>query len=423
MSLRSLFNADAGLSLILHGLKAAVALFVNWLVLRHFAVADFVVWSVTSSVLVIATASDLGIGQYAVTRMINLDRRDWPAQVGESLGALIPLMAASVLFVFFAVRGPSVAYDLTMALLLGARILTIPFAGVLNAANQFKIRKAIELFAYLLAALGVAIIVSVGAEVHWALLTLNVTFLLGAILTVIAAHRYAPIGMSLGAISISRSVQVFRATTPFMVNNITGLLTYGGFIWLSSLVLPQADVAKLAVLHSFVLMNLYQVYDVFLKARQADLADPVRLPPFRRLNLLVMVALPLCFLLAGREALSLIGSPVAIGPVVAGMFGVFMACELGNLFAQSVTQVNPFIVTHLTTYAAIRTATLAAFAVAALLPDANAMRLTFLLAGLSTGSAATFLYLWTKIAHSEPSNGPIGGRGVTNQNKADPDLT
>ena len=39
------------------------------------------------------------------------------------------------------------------------------------------------------------------------------------------------------------------------------------------------EVAKLAILHSFVLVNLFQVYDVFLRARQADLGEPARLGP------------------------------------------------------------------------------------------------------------------------------------------------
>ena len=84
MSLRRLFSADAGLSLLLHALKALVALFVNWLVLRHFAVSDFVVWSVTSSILIVATASDLGIGQYTVTQLVSAKRSEWSRYVSES---------------------------------------------------------------------------------------------------------------------------------------------------------------------------------------------------------------------------------------------------------------------------------------------------------------------------------------------------
>jgi len=222
---------------------------------------------------------------------------------------------------------------------------------------------------------------------------LNATFLMGAVLTVMAAARYVPLGRALRVPSPVAAAHVFRVATPFMVNNLTGLLTYGGFIWLSSLVLPKGEVAKLAVLHSFVLVNLYQVYDVFLKARQADLADPGRLAPYRRLNLVLMLALPLAFLLAGREALSLIGNRIAIGTAEAALFGLFMALELGNLFAQSIAQVNLALLDRLKAYSAIRMVLLISFVLAGFLPIAGGERLLLLLGLLSAGSLASFLYL------------------------------
>ncbi len=393
MNLRRILVADAGLSVLLHALKALVALFVNWIVLRQFPVQDYIVWSVTSSILVVATASDLGIGQYAVTRLIHSERSEWPVHVSQSLGALLPLALLSGLFVFMAVEGPSPLYSATMAFLLAARIATIPFAAVLNAVNQFKIRKAIELAAYVLAAILVGSIALARADVHFALVALNTTFLLGAMLTVAAAARYVSIGSMLLVPSPAAAAQVLRTAMPFMANNLTGLLTYGGFIWLSSLALPQGEVAKLAVLHSFVLVNLYQVYDVFLKARQADLADPSSLDFYRKLNLALMLALPPIFLLAGREALSLIGNRIAIGTAEAALFGVFMSLELGNLFAQSIAQVNLALLGRLKTYSAIRLVLLIGFLLAGFLPIAGGERLLLLLGMLSAGSLASFLYL------------------------------
>lgn len=391
--MKRLFSVDAGLSMLLHCLKALVALFVNWLVLRHFAVDDFLVWSVTSSILVVATASDLGIGQYTVTKLINSHEREWAGHVSESLGALIPLALASGLFVFLAIGEISMVYKTTMAVLLAGRILTIPFAAVLNAVNQFKIRKAIELAAYGVAALGVLVVVWTQADIRLALVLLNATFLLGAVLTVAVAARYVPLGEALTIASPARSTQVFRNAVPFMINNLSGLLTYGGFIWLSSLILPPAEVAKLAVLHSFVLINLYQVYDVFLKARQADLADRSRLAPYLRLNLLFMLALPLLFVLTGREALALIGNPVAIDLPETALFGLFMAFEMGNLLVQSITQVNQALVHRLHIYSAIRSAMVTGFVLAGLVPLAGEERLLLLLAFLSLGSMTAFAYL------------------------------
>lgn len=392
MNLSRLFSVDAALSMLLHVLKALAALFVNWLVLRHFAVDDFLVWSVTCSILVVAPAADLGIGQYTVTKLINSDRRDWAAHVSESLGALIPLALVAGLFVFLTVSGLTV-YKCTMAGLLAARVVIIPFGAVLNAVNQFKIRKAIELAAYALAALGVGVVVWAEADIRLALVVLNATFLLAAVLTVAAAARYVSLNQTLKIASPERSAHVFRATVPFMANNLSGLLTYGGFIWLSSLVLPQAEVAKLAVFHTFVLTNLYQVYDVFLKARQADLAERSHLATYRRLNLLFMLALPPLFVLAGREALALIGNPIEIGLPETALFGIFMAFEMGNLFVQSITQVNHALVRRLNFYSAIRSTMLVAFALAGHLRVASDERLLLLLACLSLGSMVSFIYL------------------------------
>lgn len=394
MSLKHLFNVDAALSVLLHALKALVALFVNWIVLHYFAVDDFVIWSVTSSVLIVASACDLGIGQYSVTRLINDDRSNWYLHVGQSLGALIPLAAISALFVYIQINGPSRLYDAAMAAFLAGRILTIPFVAPLHAANQFKIRKAIELGAYILAALLVGGIALAGADIHLALVALNFTFLLGAVAMTLPSMRYTSIRQSLRATSLRQSPQVFRAAVPFMANNLTGLLTYGGFVWLSSLVLPQGEVAKLAVLHSFVLVNLYQIYDVFLKARQADLSDPTRVASYLKLNILIMLALPPAFLAVGREALALLsGSRVQIDAFEASLYGLFVAFELGNLFAQSVIQVNLPLVGRLKTYSAMRAAMLIAFLLVAVLSLPGEQAILALLGTLLVGSIVTFLYL------------------------------
>lgn len=394
MSLKRLFNADSGLSVLLHALKALVALLLNWIVLRYFAVDDFVTWSVVSSILIVATASDLGIGQYAVTRLINADRAEWPRHIGQSLGALIPLAMISALFVFVEVDGPSPLYDLAMAALLAGRILTIPFVAVLHAINQFKIRKAIELGAYAVAVILVSGIVLADAGIHLALLALNFTFLLGAVLMVLPATRYISIRASFKSVRLRSSGQVFKSAVPFMANNLTGLLTYGGFIWLSSLILPQEEVAKLAILHSFVLVNMYQVYDVFLKARQADLSEPARLRPYVKLNVLLMLAMPPMFLLAGRDVLALLsGSRVQIDALEAGLYGLFVAFELGNLFAQSITQVNLTLVGRLKTYSVIRAAMLGGFILAGLLPLPGDEAILVLLGTLLVGSVLTFIYL------------------------------
>jgi len=394
MSFRTLFNVDAVASLVLHALKALVALFLNWLILHHFSVNDFVVWSVTSSILIVATASDLGIGQYTITTLISEPAETWPRHVGQSLGALVPLALLSGVFVCFAVDGPSRFYVIAMAVLLALRILGLPFIAVLHAKNQFKMRKAIELAAYAAAALVIGGIALYGKHVYLALVLLNASFFFGTTLMIVAARRYVSLSAAWRSVSLAESMHVFRAALPFTVNNLTGLLTYGGFIWLSSLALPPFQVAKVAVLHSFVLVNLYQLYDVFLKARQADLADAKHLAGYAKLNAAVMLLLPPAFLFGGQQAVALLsGKRLGITSLEATLYGVFVAFELGNLYVQSVTQVNLTRIGRLKQYSAVRGAMVAAYLLVGLLSLRSSQTLPVLFGVLSLGSMASFAYL------------------------------
>lgn len=398
MSVAPLLNWDSVISLVMHVLKALVALALNWIVLRSFGVDEFVVWSVTSSVLIVAAAADLGIGQYVVTQLINARRDEWSCYVGQGLGALLPMTLIATFFILIELDGPTWLYIAAMSLIAAIRFLTIPFAAVLNAANEYKIRKVIEFVAYLFALILITAAILGKGDVYTALIILNATFLIAAVLTVLIAKRHIRLRLVIGSIDVRQSWTVFRAAIPFTLNNLTGLLTYGGFIWLSSTVLNDDDVAKLAVLHTFVLTNLFQFYDVFLKARQADLGIAARLGSYIKVNFVVMLVLPLAFFVGGREALALIGiGDVSFTGVEAGLYGLFIGLELGNLFVQSLAQVNLALVGYLKAYAAMRMAVLAVFLLVGLLNVPSELALLILLGGLSVGSLATFTYLHQKV--------------------------
>lgn len=396
MSLRGLLNLDTGLSVTLHALKVLLALIVNWVVLTHFSADQFVTWAVTSSVLIVATASDLGIGQYTVTRLINSKSPEWPALIGDGISALLPLALAGGLFVFLAIEGGSEPYRFAMAAMLTIRILSIPFGALLNAVNQYKIRKAIDLFSYGLAAIGIVIIARTEQDIELVLLTLNGTFVVGALLTVILSARFCSVRDSLSSTSFIPSLKVLSGAIPFMANNLTTLLTYGGFIWLCSLALPKGEIAKVAVLHSFVLMNLYQLYDVFLKARQADLADPGKAEPYAKASTIIIILSFVLFVIAGRDALELIGNPVEIDMPTTVLFGLFMASELGNLYAQSIAQVRLTLVGHLKTYSFIRLSAVIGFPISMSLPADGQQKLLALLSTVSVFSISALLFLIKK---------------------------
>jgi hypothetical protein len=356
-SLRKLLLSDSGISLLLHTLKCLVALAINWIVLVQFPSVDYVTWAVSSSILVVATASDLGIGQFATTQFIHTAPARWPAIARESIAALTPLAIVAIVFVYFALGSQPVAYKAAMAIFIGLRVLSIPFGAVLNAVNQFKLRKAIEVGVYLTSAVVISWVAYTGKPVLWALLTLNAAFMMGGFVTIQLAARYLDSHMLWSSWPPLANIgKVYRASVPFMVNNLTGLLTYGGFIWVSSFILTTDALARLSVLHTFILINAYQVYDVALRARQPDLVYPEHVSRMRKLNAVVMVSCPLLALLFGPAVLSFFTQSLVFTLAEILLFSIFLAIELGFLLIQSVAQVRPSLTHFLSRYSLIKLA-------------------------------------------------------------------
>jgi hypothetical protein len=342
--LRRALLSDSGLSLLLHGLKSGLALLVNWLVLAHFASADYVTWAVTSSVLIVATASDLGIGQYTTTRLLHTPRGQWSMVLREATAALLPLSLIGSIFVYVALGAQPAVYKAAMATCIGLRILTIPSGALLNAINQFKLRKAIETTVYLAAAAVIAVLAWTQAPILCALLALNIAFLFGGGLTVVAARRHVP-ATQIACASTPAPAQslrtVYWSSAPYLVNNLTGLLTYGGFIWLCSLFLATEALARLSVLHTFILINAYQIYDVLLKSRQGDLIHAEHAARMGRVNTALMALTPVLALTLCPTVLGWFAPRLSFPDAELLLFGAFLSLEFGFLYLLSVMQVDP----------------------------------------------------------------------------------
>lgn len=353
--LRKLLLSDSSISLSLHALKSIMALAINWMVLAQFPSADYVTWAVSSSILVVATASDLGIGQYATTKFIHASQDQWPAIAHESVVALVPLAIGAVAFVYLALGSQPAAYKAAMGAFIGLRVLSIPFGAALNAVNQFKLRKAIEVGVYLVSTALIAWVAYAGKPLLWALLILNTSFMVGGFVTMLLAARYIDTrafwAAGINGVSLGR---VYRSSIPFMVNNLTGLLTYGGFIWVSSFILNTEALARLAVLHTFILINAYQVYDVVLRSRQADLVCADHVKRMSLLNTVLMIGCPFFALIFGPVWLQLISNKLSFSHAEIVLFSIFLSIELGFLLIQSVAQVRPKLIQMLSRYSMIK---------------------------------------------------------------------
>ena len=141
-------------------------------------------------------------------------------------------------------------------------------------------------------------------------------------------------------ISFSQIIKVFHGSLPFLVNNLTTLLTYGGFVWVCSFILPSNLLAKISVFHVFFLMTLYQLYDVYLRSRQADLIIIKKIKFILKLNRLVILIVPLIFFFFGKLILSIIAPSLSFEYIEVFLFSIFIVLEFCFLIIQSIVQVN-----------------------------------------------------------------------------------
>jgi hypothetical protein len=375
--------SEGFVSLFFHGLKSIVVLFINWIILNKLDSKDYVVWSITSSVLMIATASDLGIGQHTVTLLIHAKKELRKSILINACIAISPLFLLSFGFVYLSLSGAAY-YVFLMALFVSFRLFSIPFGALLNATNKFKIRKIIELITYVIAAIEILAIVHFKKDVNLSLLALNISFIIGSAITVLIALKDVPNNPVVLDGSIFKStLTVLRGSLPFLVNNLTGLLTYGGFIWISSFVLPGFLIAKLSVLHSFLFMTLYQVYDVFLRSKQADLTLPEKIKFILKLNRFLALATSVFMLIAGIFLLKIIAPKLQFSIFELLFFLIFVIVEFCYLIIQSIVQVDFSHSRSLFFYSIVRLcAIVTAFATYFIYREVNSLAIFLLLLSL-----------------------------------------
>lgn len=328
------------ISIFFHGLKSILVLLINWIILNKLGNSDYVVWSITSSILMIATASDLGIGQYTVTLLIHSKKESRKSILRNACFAISPLFLLSFGFVYLSLSGTS-SFVFLMALFVSFRLFSIPFGALLNATNNFKFRKIIEFISYFLAFIAILVIINFKKDVNLSLLALNIAIFIGSIITILFSFIYVPNNNLIEEGSIFKStLTILLGSLPFMVNNLTALLTYGGFIWLSSFVLPDYLIAKLSVLHSFLFLTLYQIYDVFLRSKQSDLLFPDRIKFIFKFNRILIFITIVTMSFFGIFVLELIAPKIQFSIVEIFLFSIFVVVEFCYLIILSIVQLD-----------------------------------------------------------------------------------
>jgi hypothetical protein len=347
------FNEEI-INLFFHILKSFAALYINWLILNKLSKDEYIIWAITSSIFMIATASDLGIGQHTVTLLLNSRINERKKIITNACIAMVPLFLLSYFFVIFSLGG-SLLYKNIMAFLVSFRLFSIPFGALLNATNNFKIRKIIDFISYLIAAIFINILVLYYKNVQLALLALNISFILAAIISiVISLKKINQSDSYIDKINFKEIRHVFKGSLPYLINNLTSLLTYGGFIWLCSFILSGMPLAKLAVLHNFLLVTLFQIYDVFLRSRQADLVKQSRIKSYLKINRLIFLFTPIVLLIIGKISLNIIASNLLFSQFEIFLYSIFIIIELSFLLLQSIIQVDLILSKYLIFYSIIK---------------------------------------------------------------------
>lgn len=300
------------ISLAAFGVKGAASVAVSIFLANKLGASEFALWSAVFSFGIVLSLADLGIGQLLLTSFFegNFKGRDPEVMLWNAVAAMSMLAAALLFCAPAALRSSPAIADLPgvfpITALIVLRLPLIPFGAMLSAAARFHERKVIEAASYVVGATAVAVATQFGTSLALMLVLMNGAITGGSVLAAARAVSLSPAGLRIRGVASSEVWHLYRGAWPYFVNNLSGLVVYGGFVALSSWALPTDNLAKLAVLHGFVFMQVFQVFDLVFRSNQTRLDDKVVMS---RMSTLVFVsAVGYCVLVlgGGPEVLSLV---------------------------------------------------------------------------------------------------------------------
>ena len=106
--------------------------------------------------------------------------------------------------------------------------------------------------------------------------------------------------------------------------------------------------------YTLFLMTLYQLYDVFLRSKQADLIIPKKINSTVILNRFLIIIVPVFLFLFGKIILEIIAPNILFGNIEILLFAIFIVLEFCFLTIQSIVQVDFKYAKGLYYYSAIK---------------------------------------------------------------------
>lgn len=266
-------------ALISFGVKGVCAFAITYLLARTLSFHDFGLWSTMFSIGTVLGVSELGVGQLILTTFHETKIRGAEADrlVTNAVAAMSALSVALLIVISFAFSWFHVLDDLRWRALLLAtilvRLVVVPHGAYLSALERYHERKIAEAVSFLASAVFIYWGVSVKADLSMLLIGMNAIVTVGACGVAVRAVQLGMPRVRFSDIVPAQIRTVFATSFPYFVSNVSSLATYGGFIALSSMILPAAEIARLALLHNMLLMHVMQIGELVFRSLQPRMRD------------------------------------------------------------------------------------------------------------------------------------------------------
>lgn len=325
-------------------LKGMFALTINYWVATNFDPAEFAVWSVVFSIGMVLSIADLGVGQYVLTLLSDerLEEVDRTKVFSNAFYVICVVAAVFLLFALFYVAivgtGYGGAYSYSLVGLMVMRVVTIPHGAFLQSVGRYHERKLFESLGYGGAFFYLFFREGENPEIQEVMLVINGFITIAALALGLRAYSLKCPTIVREKVNILEIHSIIKNSFPYFLNNSSGLLIYGGFITISSFLLPVSDVAKLALFHSMIFTNIYQVYELCLRIAQSKIKNNIFFVKISILFFLSLVALTVVIVFGGHYFSGQLFSEYSVSLEEISVLSAYMFLELAYLLLISRSQ-------------------------------------------------------------------------------------
>lgn len=331
------------ISTISFGAKGVFSLILSFLVINNFSVDMFALWSVFFSLAMLLSISDLGIGQYIVTKIIDNDGSYKPDRLLSMTTQVIIsifILGSILLTLFHDYILQEDAVSFTLLIIVLARILAIPYGAFIQAKGLYHERKLIEAMTYLFALIYVYFAIEYHVESQEIIFTVNLILSVFLLLLIVRAKSLHFPSLTWEMYPLKDYQTVLSRSFPYFANNCSGLIIYGGFIYILSHIVSNEVLAMVSIFHTILFMNLYQCFELIYRTLQVNIKEDEFFIRIVIATILMIGIIVLFFLFFGKQILSLIFLNYDFVLIDLVAFSGYLAVEILFLLFTSKAQIH-----------------------------------------------------------------------------------